>query len=116
MIRIASLVFLLTLCSCTEPPTPDTKVILGATLVQKTKPPIDHSVVIVKGDKIAAVGTQQMVPIPPTSAKVEAYGKFLTATEDIEPGKQADLIVFSSDPRKGAPSVERRMVAGRWVQ
>lgn len=118
MIRFVIFVSMAFLSACTNPPTPDTKVIVGATLVNPSQPALDHAVIIVKDDKIAAVGTQQMTPIPPGSSKVEAYGKFVTTEEgggELRAGSKANLVILSEAPTQ-RPTVERRMKDGRWVQ
>lgn len=101
--------------ACTEPALPETKVIVGATLIDGINPPLEHSVIVVREDKISAVGPQQTTPIPAGSEKVEAYGKYVAAATDglrIVPGGRADLILLSSNDRA---KIERRMVAGKWV-
>lgn len=81
VIRFAIALCLAACCACTTPPTPDTTVIVGATLLNPSEPPMPHSVVIVKDDRVAAVGSQQMTPIPPGSSKVEAYGKYVRSAD-----------------------------------
>ena len=105
VIRFVIVVSAAFLSACISPPTPDTKVIVGATLISSSQPPLDHAVIIVKDDKIAAVGTQQMLPIPPGSSKVEAYGKFVTAEEgggELRAGSKANLVIFPK-PRRSIP-------------
>ena len=117
MIRFAIALCLAACCACTTPPTPDTTVIVGATLLNPSGPPLPHSVVIVKDDRVAAVGSQQMTPIPPGSSKVEAYGKYVRSADQnasVQVGAPANLVIVSGD-QQSAP-VERRMTAGRWVQ
>jgi hypothetical protein len=105
------------LCACTDPSSSDTKVIIGATLLNGSQPPLPNAVVIVKDDIVAAIGTQQMTPIPPGSSKVEAYGKFVMPEQgaELKVGGAANLLISSSDPRTNT-SVERRMTNGRWVE
>jgi imidazolonepropionase-like amidohydrolase len=53
-------------------------VISGATLIDGSgAPPVPGAVVILKGDKIAAVGTSSSVAIPPSAHIIDARGKFL---------------------------------------
>jgi hypothetical protein len=105
------------LCACTDLPSSDTKVIVGATLLNGSQPPLQNAIVIVKNETVEAIGTQQMTPIPPGSSKVEAYGKFITpeAGEELKIGGKANLLISSTDPRIST-TVERRMTNGRWVQ
>ncbi len=117
MIRFSLALILTLCCACSTPPTPDTKVIVGATLLNPSEPPIPHAIVIVKEDRVVAVGTQQMTPIPPGSSKIEAYGKFVRPSDAagaVRSGSPANLIIVASD-QSSAP-VERRMTAGRWVE
>ena len=117
MIRIALAICLVALCACTDLPSSDTKVIIGATLLNGSQPPLANSVVIVKDDVVAAIGSQQMTPIPPGSSKVEAYGKFVMPEPggELRIGGKANLVISASDPRTKS-DVERRMANGRWVQ
>jgi imidazolonepropionase-like amidohydrolase len=105
------------LCACTDPSSSDTKVIVGATLLNGSQPPLQNAIVIVKDDVVSAIGTQQMTPIPPGSSKVEAYGKFVLPEQggELKVGGKANLLISSSDPRTGT-NIERRMANGRWVQ
>jgi hypothetical protein len=117
VIRFAIALCLAVCSACTTPPTPDTKVIVGATLLNPSEPPLPHSVVIVKDDRVAAVGSQQMTPIPPGSSKVEAYGKYVRPANHgvaLQAGSPANLVIVDGD-QQSAP-VERRMTAGQWVQ
>ena len=82
MIRFLIVLCLAACCACTTPPAPDTTVIVGATLLYRSEPSLDHSVVVVKDGRIAAVGSQQMIPIPPGSTKIEAYGKYLDSRRE----------------------------------
>ena len=112
VIRFLIALCLAACCACTTPPTPDTKVIVGATLMYRSEPSLEHSVVVIKDGHIAAVGSQQMTPIPPGSTKIEAYGKFLAAAENGEGlriGSEANLVLFSADPTRIA---QRRSNAG----
>jgi hypothetical protein len=117
VIRIVIAICMAACCACSNPPSPDTKVIIGATLLNGSQPPLRNAVVIVKEDVVDAIGTQQMTPIPPGSAKVEAYGKYLVPQEgaELRVGGKANLVISSSDPRINT-TVERRMTNGRWVQ
>ena len=117
VIRFAIALCLAACCACTTPPTPDTTVIVGATLLNPSEPPMPHSVVIVKDDRVAAVGSQQMTPIPPGSSKVEAYGKYVRSADQnaaVQVGAPANLVIVSGDQQSA--QVERRMTLGRWVQ
>jgi hypothetical protein len=117
VIRIVIAICIAALSACTNPPSTDTKVIIGATLLNGSQPPINNSVVIIKDEVVDAIGTQPMTPIPPGSAKVEAYGKYVIPQEggELRVGGKANLAISSSDPRIHA-TVERRMTNGRWVQ
>jgi imidazolonepropionase-like amidohydrolase len=120
VIRFLIALCLVVLCGCTEPPTPDTKVIIGATLVRPSQPPMPNAVIVVKDDKIAAIGSQQMTPIPPASTKMEAYGKYVIPADGVGemlPGTTADLVILSEDPVTNPNAkVERRMRGGRWIE
>ena len=117
MIRIVLAICTFVLWGCTNPPSSDTKVIIGATLLNGSQPPLPNAVVIVKDEVVDAIGTQQMTPIPPGSTKVEAYGKYVIPREgaELKVGDKANLVISSSDPRIST-TVERRMTNGRWVQ
>jgi hypothetical protein len=117
VIRFAIALCLALCCACTTPPTPDTKVIVGATLLNPSEPPLPHSVVIIKDDRVAAVGSQQMTPIPPGSSKVEAYGKYVRSSDQgaaVQAGSAANLVIVGGE--EPSAQVERRMAGGRWVQ
>ena len=120
LIAAAGMLALIAL-SCTEPPLPETKVIVGATLIDGINPPLSHSVVVVRDGKVSAVGPQQSVPIPAGSEKVEGYGKYITAANrgaKIEPGAPADLVLLAANPLENPGNydrIERRMVSGKWV-
>jgi imidazolonepropionase-like amidohydrolase len=107
--------------ACAEPPVPETKVIVGATLIDGVNPPLEYSVIVVREGKIAAVGPQQSTPIPPGSEKVNGLGKFVVASNRssrLEPGSPADLLLLSGSPVGSSDdyhNIERRMVAGKWV-
>lgn len=117
MNRLVFALSLLFLSACTEPPVSDTKAIIGATLVNASRSPLPYSIVVIKDDRIVAVGPQQVVPVPAGSAKIEAYGKFLKldSGEDIEVGAKANLVLLAGPPESN-PKVERRMTDGRWVE
>jgi dihydroorotase-like cyclic amidohydrolase len=99
--------------ACTEPRAVDTKVIVGATLVDGVNAPVAQSVIIIREGRISAVGPQQSTPIPAGSEKVNGMGKYIVAANRevrIEPGAPADLLLVSPNDK-----IERRMVAGKWV-
>ena len=103
----------LLVAACSEPPLAETKVIVGATLVDGVNAPLEHSVIIIRDGRISAVGPQQSTPIPAGSEKVNGIGKYIVAANRgarIEPGAPADLLLMSSND-----TIERRMVAGKWV-
>ena len=121
MIRYFLAICLSLITGCSEPPSADTKVIIGATLIGGAGSPIPNSVIVVKDDVVSAVGTQQMTPIPPGSSKIEAYGKYVRHTEPnapIQVGSKANLVLLSGDPGSGPVDslVERRMTDGRWTE
>ena len=116
MIRIAFFIGVLALAACGDLPSSNVKVIVGATLVHSSKAPTPYGVVVVKDDRIAAVGTQQMTPVPPGSVKTEAYGKYVMHSHgDLQAGSKADLVILAGDPRTN-PKVERRMTGGQWTE
>ena len=99
---------------CGEPPLPPTTVIVGATLLNGSNPPLPNAVVVVRDGRIAAFGPQQTTPIPAGSAKVDATGKFVAAAapdSGWDNGRRADLVVLAGD----AKTVERRMSGGKWI-
>jgi imidazolonepropionase-like amidohydrolase len=108
-------------CACSEPLGADVKVIVGATLIDGDNPPVPHSVIVVRGDRISAVGPQQSTPIPPGSEKVNGLGKFVVAADrggSLQPGSSADLLLLSANPMESPANyekIERRMAAGKWV-
>ena len=52
--------------------------IVGATLIDGTgNTPLVHAVVLIKGTRIAEVGTTETVTIPPGALRIDATGKFL---------------------------------------
>lgn len=114
MIRIAIFAGLCVLSACTETP-PTSTAIIGATLVNGPQGKLPQAVVIVKEDRVTAVGTQQMTPIPAGSAKIEAYGKYLVHEDgEMKVGAKANLVILSGAPET-SPKVERRMAEGRWL-
>jgi imidazolonepropionase-like amidohydrolase len=112
----------LAVTGCSEPPAPDTLIIVGATLVEGTRPPLPNSVVVIRDGRIAAFGAQQTTPIPPGSEKFDASGKYLASVKPGAPlitGDPADLMLFSANPLEhpsNLDKVERRMRAGKWVE
>ena len=99
--------------ACSEAPLAETKVIVGATLVDGVNAPLPYSLIVIRDGRIAAAGPQQSTPIPAGSEKVNGLGKFVAAANHgarIEPGAPADLVLKSARDR-----IERRMVAGKWV-
>ena len=76
----------------------------GATLITLSEPSLDHAVVVVKDGSIAAVGSQQMIPIPPGSTKVEAYGKYCTPAAEgggkLQVGSEAESGLFPPSPTR----------------
>jgi hypothetical protein len=74
---------------------------------------MEHSVIVVREGRIAAMGPQQSTPIPAGSEKVNGIGKYIISANRgvrIELGAPADLLLMSADAR-----IERRMIAGKWV-
>jgi imidazolonepropionase-like amidohydrolase len=107
--------------ACAEPPLPETKVIIGATLLDGMNPPLEHSIVIVQEGRITAAGPQQSIPVPAGSEKVNGAGKFIVAANRasrIEPGATADLLLLAANPLHDPANyerIDRRMVSGKWV-
>ncbi len=99
----------LALGSCTSPDASGVKVIVGAKLIPAPgREPIEYSVVVVEGGKIAAAGPQSQIPVPKGSAITSGIGMTIEPDGDsIEPGHPANLIL------KGATG--RRMHDGEWV-
>jgi imidazolonepropionase-like amidohydrolase len=108
--------------ACTEPAPPETLVIVGATLVESTRPPLPNSVVVIREGRIAALGAQQTTPIPPGSRKFDGTGKYLAAANPGAPlitGEPADLVLFSANPLEHPANqerIDRRMQAGKWME
>lgn len=100
------------LAACSPTPS-NVKVIVGATLLDPSgKPVLEHSVVVVEGASIRAVGPQAMVPIPAGSHKTDGAGKWVAPAPGsgaIEAGKPANLVVRTGE------RVERTMQNGEWV-
>ncbi len=109
---------LVSLAACSEAPVYPGKVVLGGTLLNPGQPPVDHSVVLTKGDRIERIGTQADVPIPAGSEKFAAYGKFVTPADPaapLIPGAPANLKIYSSDPRQNPnASPDRILTEGQW--
>ena len=107
--------------ACSDSPQPETKVIVGATLIDNANLRFEHSVVVVRDGRIAAIGPQQTTPIPAGSDKVNGLGKYIvTANREtrLEPGAAADLLLLSANPLESPENynrIERRMVSGKWV-
>jgi imidazolonepropionase-like amidohydrolase len=107
--------------ACADPHAYDVKAIVGATLIDGNNPPITHSVILVSDGRIVAAGPQQSTPIPPGSEKVNGLGKFVVAADRgsrLQPGAPADLLLLSANPMESLANyekVERRMIAGKWV-
>jgi imidazolonepropionase-like amidohydrolase len=94
-----------------------TKAIVGATLLDGSNPPTPYSIVIVKDGRIAAIGRQQDIPIPPDSDKTNGIGKFVAPLQHdgkLTVGAPADLVLLSGDSATQR-TVERTMRAGQWV-
>jgi imidazolonepropionase-like amidohydrolase len=111
----------LLLAACVEPPLVDMKVIVGATLIDGANVPLPHSVIVIREGRISAVGPQQSTPIPAGSEKINGSGKYVAPANRgmrIEPGAPADLLLLSANPLERPENfdrIERRMVAGKWV-
>lgn len=120
MKRLLCTTALLWVSGCGQPSATETEVIVGATLINPGKPPLEHSVIVVRDRAIFAVGPQQTTPIPPGSRKTEAYGKWITSpgTTALTPGSPADLLILKTDPRAVPGKREnamREMKNGRWL-
>lgn len=95
------------------------RVIAGATSVD---PPIPRSVILIKGDRILAVGPEQTIKIPPVSERFNAAGRWIVSEnrgERLEAGHSANLLLLSGDPRQHPSNyhrVERTMREGRWIE
>jgi imidazolonepropionase-like amidohydrolase len=83
-------------------------------------PPVEHSVIIIDGATIRAVGTQAHTPIPKGGKNIDLTGKYVTPSGSgtLEPGKPASLKVYRSNPLQApeAPGeAESEMVDGQWI-
>ena len=120
VLRIVAALALL-LAACVEPPLVETKVIIGATLIDGVNTPLSHSVIVIREGRISAVGPQQSTPVPAGSEKIDGSGKYVAAASRgmrIEPGAPADLLLLSANPLERAENydkIERRMIAGKWL-
>ena len=96
------------------------KVIVGATLLNPGKPPVEYAVILVRGSRVEKVGTMTDVPIPAGSEKLQGYGKFVTPKSEAEPisaGATANLQVFSQDPRSNPQAAPERVLSeGEWTK
>jgi hypothetical protein len=100
----------LSLAACTAPEASGVKVIVGAKLVNPGREPIDYSVVVIEGGKIAAAGPQSAIPVPKGSAITRGIGMTVEPEpggELIEAGHPANLILKGLNDRK--------MRNGEWV-
>lgn len=105
--------------ACANEATP-AKVIVGATLLNPGKPPVEYAVILVRGSRVEKVGTMTDVPIPAGSEKLQGYGKFVTPTSENQPisaGATASLQLFGQDPRANPQAVPERVLAeGEWTK
>lgn len=113
---LAVVVLALLLLGCATPPSGPKKIaIVGAKLVVRPgAAPLDYSIVIVEGGKIVAAGPQTSVPLPKDVEVVDGLGKIvepLEATESIEAGGRANLVLKSLDD-----SSSREMREGEWLR
>lgn len=117
MKRIVGICTLALLGCATEAERP-VKAIVGATLLNPNQPPVEYSVIIVSGSRIARAGTMADVPMPAGSEKIAAYSKFVVPSAGaIEAGQTADLRLLGEDPRKNPNAApERVLSAGEWTQ
>lgn len=97
------------------PPTSDTIILSGGTLVGLED--LFDAVVVVQENRVIAAGKRGTVPVPPDSVGIDASGKFIVAVDPEQTliGGPADLILYESHPdQEPAPSVYARVVAGEW--
>ncbi|MCC6585076.1 MAG: hypothetical protein IT168_00025 [Bryobacterales bacterium] len=96
------------------------KAIVGATLLNPGKPPVDYAVILIRGSRVEKVGTMTDVPIPAGSEKLQGYGKFVTPHSEAEPisaGATANLKVFAHDPRSNPQQPPERVLSeGEWTK
>jgi hypothetical protein len=94
--------------SCGAPEGSAVKVIVGARI---ENPPLEHSVVVISGGEIRAVGAQSAVPVPKGSQITSGLGMTVEPLDGAGPltaGSPANLVL------KGA--ARRVMRNGEWVE
>jgi hypothetical protein len=82
---------------------------------------VADAVLVVTGEKIAAMGSQASTPVPTESTRFDGRGKFifpLTTTDQLKVGGAASFLLLSVNPAQ-EPEFEKhtvgRMVDGRWT-
>ena len=102
------------LVSCASPTSP-IKVIVGAQLDPgRGNPRIEHSVIVIRDGKFAAVGPQASTPVPKGAQITSGKGKLVTpapATALIASGQPADLVLRDASTN----SAEMTMHDGEWL-
>ena len=114
MVKCVFLLACLLLGACgTKPPT--RIAIVGAALYNPPDSPIPHSVILVEGGRIQALGTQQDVPVPAASQKINGIGKSVwpAGSEPLRVGSPANLLLGVGIPPDAL--TEKRMRNGQWV-
>jgi hypothetical protein len=112
---------LLFLTACAKKPDFTVKVLIGATTIPAPgEPPIEDSVIVVRGSKIRSVGPRKDVPVPQASDRTDLTGEWVVPAEGsrIEPGETANLRILRHAPNGIQPAAPgdlgASLVAGEW--
>jgi imidazolonepropionase-like amidohydrolase len=104
------------------PPAPPPIAIVGAILIDGTpKPPQPNSAVLIREGKIAAIGLQGSVEIPPDAQRTNATGLYLTPGRGgliLAPGADAEIFLVNGNPLENPNLLAtpmRKMKAGAWT-
>jgi len=117
MSRTILLLITALLVSCGSPSAPSpVKVIVGAQLDPgHDRPPLEHSVIVIRDGKFEAVGPQASTPVPKGAQITSGMGKLITpapSTAVIAAGEPADLVLRNAATK----SAEKIMHDGEWLQ
>jgi hypothetical protein len=112
---------LLFLPGCTKKPDFTVKVLTGATTITAPgEPPVEDSVIVIRGSKIRSVGPRKDTPVPDAADRTDLTGEWVVPAvgSRIEPGETANLRILKHAPngiQPAAPAdVGASIVAGEW--